>query len=89
MNQQRYALRAHVSYVETIDGAVLLNRRTGRYWQLNPTAALVLRTLCEDGTPEQAADTLAQQYPAAADRAHDDVQALLQALHDADALAAP
>ncbi|MGE6737911.1 lasso peptide biosynthesis PqqD family chaperone, partial [Streptomyces sp. NPDC059900] len=60
--------------------------RTGRYWRLNATAALVLRTLEEGGMPEQAAAELAARHPAAADRARDDVEALLRTLREADAL---
>ncbi|WP_369215000.1 lasso peptide biosynthesis PqqD family chaperone [Streptomyces flavofungini] len=81
-----FALRDHVTVIDTPDGAVLLNQRTGRYWQLNATATLVLRTLAEGGTPEQAAATLTARHPAAADRADGDVEALLRTLRDADAL---
>ncbi|WP_320783358.1 lasso peptide biosynthesis PqqD family chaperone [Streptomyces sp. CRN 30] len=86
MNTTAVALRGHITVTETPDGAVLLNQRTGRYWQLNATAALVLRALADGGTPERAAAALAARHPAAAGRARADVEALLTTLREADAL---
>lgn len=47
-------LAEHVSLTSTEDGAVLLDERTGRYWQLNSTGFVVLHTLLEGGDQEQA-----------------------------------
>ncbi|MFD1148851.1 lasso peptide biosynthesis PqqD family chaperone [Saccharothrix hoggarensis] len=46
-------LAEHVSLTSTEDGAVLLDERTGRYWQLNSTGSFVLHTLLEGGDHEQ------------------------------------
>ncbi|WP_433269053.1 lasso peptide biosynthesis PqqD family chaperone [Actinosynnema sp. CS-041913] len=47
-------LAEHVSMTTTEDGAVLLDERTGRYWQLNATGSVVLHTLLEGGDQEAA-----------------------------------
>ncbi len=77
------ALREGVLLAETEDGISLLDEDSGQYWNLNPTAALVLRTLLEGGTPEQAAVALTKEYRADLDSANRDVQELLQALDSA------
>ena len=46
-------LRDGVSSAETDYGIMLLDEDSGRYWNLNPTAALVLRTLLDGGTPSR------------------------------------
>lgn len=76
-------LRKGVSVTETEDGTVLLDQRSGKYWQLNPSGALILSTLLEGGTPEAAADAVAARYPVDADRALADVRALLETLRAA------
>lgn len=76
-------LRADVSLVETDDGMVLLDERSGRYWQLNRVGGLVLRILLDGATPEDAAKTLATRYPVSRERAHSDVRALVESLHAA------
>ncbi|KOT90416.1 hypothetical protein ADK86_26215 [Streptomyces sp. NRRL F-5755] len=62
---------------------VLLDRSSGKYWQLNATGALVLRTLLEGATSEKAVHDLAERYPAAAHRAADDVDLLIGRLRTA------
>lgn len=76
-------LRADVSVTDTDDGLVLLDERAGRYWQLNRTGALVLQTLLDGGTPEDAAEALATQHAVTAERAAADVAALLAHLRAA------
>lgn len=76
-------LRADVSTADTDDGLVLLDERAGRYWQLNPTGALVLRLLLDGVTPHQAAQTLADRHPVSSEQAAADVTALLKRLHTA------
>ncbi|MGK5728380.1 lasso peptide biosynthesis PqqD family chaperone [Streptomyces sp. URMC 124] len=85
-------LRRDVSATDTEDGMVLLDERAGSYWQLNSTAALILRTLLDgnrdgaregacDGTPERAAQVLTERYPSlSAERAATDVAALIDSL---------
>ncbi|MFC0114005.1 lasso peptide biosynthesis PqqD family chaperone [Kibdelosporangium aridum] len=55
-------LREDVSLTDTDYGTVLLDERSGEYWMLNPTAALVLRTLLAGGTSEDAANQLATEF---------------------------
>ncbi|RMI42839.1 lasso peptide biosynthesis PqqD family chaperone [Actinomadura harenae] len=58
-------------------GAVLLNGQTGRYFQINATAHLILTALLDGATPDQAAERLATTYPDAADRAQTDTTDLI------------
>lgn len=76
-------LRPGVSTADTDYGTTLLDEKSGEYFTLNPTGTLVLRTLLDGGTPEQAAQALAEQYavdPATADR---DVADLIGGLRSA------
>jgi hypothetical protein len=78
------SLHRHVSRADTDDGMVLLDERTGRYWNLNPTAGRVVRALLNGATPEDAAAELAGRYPdVSAEQARADVEALLQSLTEA------
>ncbi|RKN45052.1 lasso peptide biosynthesis PqqD family chaperone [Streptomyces hoynatensis] len=43
---------------------VLLDERTGRYWQLNGTGAHILRALLDGGTPDGVAEALAARVEA-------------------------
>jgi Coenzyme PQQ synthesis protein D (PqqD) len=76
-------LRADVSIADTDNGMVLLDERVGRYWQLNPTGALVLRLLLGGATPHQVAQTLADHYPVSTERAAADIAVLLARLRTA------
>ncbi|MFF8641162.1 lasso peptide biosynthesis PqqD family chaperone [Streptomyces sp. NPDC015345] len=81
------SLHAHVTAVDTDGGAmVLLDERTGKYRQLNPTGALVLRLLLRGGTPEDAAAALAERHPQAGGRVGEDVARLVEALRRAGLL---
>jgi hypothetical protein len=75
------ALRDGVSAADTDYGVMLLDEASGQYWNLNPTAALVLRTLLDGGTPTQAVKELTEQYSVDADTASQDVQDLVGELH--------
>jgi UDP-N-acetylmuramyl pentapeptide synthase len=59
---------------------VLLDERTGRYWQLNATGAAVVAALINGATPEQVTDRLAATRPVSRQRAAADVAALLDQL---------
>jgi hypothetical protein len=76
-------LRDGVSAADTDYGIALLDEDSGQYWNLNPTGALTLRTLLEDGTPEQAVQALTEQYAVDADTANGDVQDLISELRSA------
>jgi hypothetical protein len=76
-------LRAGVSTADTDYGIMLLDEDSGQYWNLNPTAAVVLRTLLDGGTPEQAVAELTGQYAVDADAASRDVHDLVGQLRAA------
>ncbi|HZS20188.1 MAG TPA: lasso peptide biosynthesis PqqD family chaperone [Pseudonocardiaceae bacterium] len=76
-------LRNGVSISEVDYGTVLLDEDRGQYWTLNPTGALVLQTLLGDGTNDQAARALAEQYEVEIDTANLDVQQLVEELRSA------
>ncbi|MDG9718004.1 lasso peptide biosynthesis PqqD family chaperone [Streptomyces sp. DH24] len=78
-------LRFHtdVSTAETQYGTVLLDQRTGEYWELNPTGALVVRTLMDDGDETAAITALVAQFDIDHDRAEQDVTALVRDLRNA------
>lgn len=79
-------LREGVSVAETDDGIALLDENSGQYWNLNPTGALVLRTLLIGGTAAHAARELTAQYAVEADSAKHDVAELVGDLHSAGLL---
>jgi hypothetical protein len=74
-------LRDGVSAADTDYGVMLLDEDSGQYWNLNPTAALVLRTLLDGGTPARAVKELTEQYSVDVDIASQDVQDLVGELH--------
>ncbi|ACU37233.1 lasso peptide biosynthesis PqqD family chaperone [Actinosynnema mirum] len=78
-----FALAPHVTVTTTPHGLVLLDGRSGRYWMVNGTGALVLRHLLDGGTPETAASDLTARFPNAAGAVKSDVDALVSALRDA------
>ncbi|MFJ9822424.1 lasso peptide biosynthesis PqqD family chaperone [Streptomyces sp. NPDC101151] len=74
-------LRGDVCATDTTDGMVLLDEVTGRYWQLNRTAALVLRSLLDGAEPPEAARALREAYPRlSAERAGADTASITRAL---------
>jgi hypothetical protein len=76
-------LRDGVSAADTDYGMALLDEVSGEYWNLNPTAALALRTLLGDGSPAQAVQELTEQYAVDPETASQDVQDLLGELRSA------
>jgi Coenzyme PQQ synthesis protein D (PqqD) len=80
-------LRGGVSTADTDYGIALLDEDSGEYWNLNPTGALVLRTLLEGGTSTDAAQALVQSYDVDTDTASTDVQDLLGGLRSAGLVA--
>ncbi|MGW0515728.1 lasso peptide biosynthesis PqqD family chaperone [Crossiella sp. NPDC003009] len=74
------SLRQDVSTVEVEDGMVLLDERTGRYYQLNNSGALVLTVLMEGGGEQDAAEALTQCYEVPPERARQDAGAVLAQL---------
>ncbi|MFE2499989.1 lasso peptide biosynthesis PqqD family chaperone [Streptomyces scopuliridis] len=79
-----FALAPEVSVTDTEHGTVLLNERTGRYWLLNGTGALVLRALLDGTSPQDIVAGLCQRFPdAKSAQAEQDVDNLLHALRAA------
>lgn len=76
-------LRPGVFDTETEYGIVLLDGDSGEYYDLNPTGALVLRTLLAGATAGQAAHALTKEYAVGLDDATQDVQELLAHLRAA------
>lgn len=80
-------LRDGVSTADTDYGIALLDEDSGEYWNLNPTGALVLRTLLAGGTSADAVQALVERYDIDVDSASRDVQDLLGGLHSAGLVA--
>lgn len=74
---------AHVSTAETDYGTVLLDERGGTYWELNPTATLVVRTLLDGGEEAEAAAALVSEFDIDRAQAQRDVEALVGHLREA------
>ncbi|MGN9845899.1 lasso peptide biosynthesis PqqD family chaperone [Nonomuraea sp. H19] len=73
-------LHAEVTTADTAYGMILLHERNGRYWQLNHTGTLILRTLLAGESPRQAADRLIERYDVGLPQAEHDVRALIDGL---------
>ncbi|MET9322333.1 lasso peptide biosynthesis PqqD family chaperone [Streptomyces sp. NPDC003038] len=71
---------ADVSTAQTDYGTVLLDERAGEYWELNPTATLVVTTLMAGGDETDAVAALANEFDIDVSQAVRDVDALVQQL---------
>ena len=76
-------LRADISVADTDYGQVLLDERTGRYWQLNPTGVVVVRALLDGADEDAAVAALRAGYEVSEDQARQDVSALVAGLRTA------
>jgi hypothetical protein len=79
-------LNREVVTTDTDYGTALLDQRSGRYWTLNPTAALILRVLLSGGDPPRAARALLDEYDVAPATARADVDRLVGELRTAGLL---
>jgi hypothetical protein len=79
-------LREGVSTAETDYGITLLDEDNGEYYNLNPTGALVLRTLLDGGSRAQAVERLTVDYAVDDDTAARDVADLVDNLRSAGLL---
>jgi hypothetical protein len=70
----------NVSTAETDYGTVLLDERAGAYWELNPTATLVVRMLLDGCEEADAAAALVQEFDIDQAQARQDVETLVQQL---------
>ena len=80
-------LRRGVSTADTDYGTTLLDEDSGEYFTLNPTGALVLRTLLDGGTAEQAVAAVRAEYDVDAATAAADVDDLVAGLRSAGLVA--
>ncbi|WP_030316616.1 lasso peptide biosynthesis PqqD family chaperone [Streptomyces sp. NRRL B-3229] len=71
-----------VSTAETDYGTVLLDERVGAYWELNPTATLVVRTLLDGGEESDAAAALVREFDIDQAQAMQDVETLVRELRN-------
>ncbi|MDN3295285.1 lasso peptide biosynthesis PqqD family chaperone [Streptomyces ficellus] len=76
-------LRDGVFTAETEYGIALLDEDHDQYWTLNPSAAIVVRTLLDGKSPDEAVRALTEQYAVDADSAHRDVEELIGELRSA------
>lgn len=72
-----------VVLTDTEYGAVLLEQRTGEYFNLNMTGTIVLRMLVEGEEVPAIVQRLGEEYSVTLEEAREDVDALLTELHDA------
>ncbi|MBW4718143.1 lasso peptide biosynthesis PqqD family chaperone [Saccharothrix obliqua] len=68
---------------EAEDGMVLLNQRTGAYWQLNQMGAHTLERLLAGRTESEVADEFAAVYGVDPARVRDDITAMTERLREA------
>ncbi|GGR97204.1 hypothetical protein GCM10010252_39820 [Streptomyces aureoverticillatus] len=69
-----------VTTADTEYGTVLLDQRSGHYWELNPTGTLVVRTLLEGGEERDAVDAVVAEFDIDRAQAARDVAALIHLL---------
>jgi hypothetical protein len=79
-----FALNPDVSISEAEDGMVLLDQRSGRYWQLNVTGARIVRLLLDGRTTGDVVDELRAKHPDGGDQVATDVAGLLDHLRRAE-----
>ncbi len=74
------SLRQDISIVAVEDGMVLLDERSGRYYQVNGSGAVVLGVLLEGGGEDEAADALTERYDVCRERALADAAEIIRRL---------
>ena len=76
-------LRADVAMTDTDTGLVLLDERTGKYWQTNSTGAFVLHQLLGGTSGPEVVSLLRTRYSVDAEQAGADVDGLVGRLRSA------
>ncbi|MFF1482909.1 lasso peptide biosynthesis PqqD family chaperone [Streptomyces sp. NPDC058301] len=66
-----------VSTAQTDYGTVLLDQRSGQYWELNPTATLIIQTLLAGQDEAAATDAVVAEFDIDRERAQRDVTQLV------------
>ncbi|MFJ9865894.1 lasso peptide biosynthesis PqqD family chaperone [Streptomyces sp. NPDC101165] len=72
----------NVSTAQTDYGTVLLDEQAGAYWELNPSATLVVRALLDGGEETDAVAALVREFDIDEAQALHDVEALVRQLRD-------
>ncbi|KUN91688.1 lasso peptide biosynthesis PqqD family chaperone [Streptomyces caeruleatus] len=75
-----FTVRDGISRVGTEYGDVILDETNGRYWHVNPTAALVLDTVEHGGDGEKAAERLVSRFGIDHGTARTDAEKILSRL---------
>lgn len=75
-----YSLADEHSVARTDYGVVLLNEATGKFWNLNPSGALVFDALLTTGTVESAAAAVMREFAVDSAIATADASEVLQKL---------
>jgi len=73
-------LKTDISLCPTEHSAVVLNERTGQYWQLNETGAEILELLVHGTAADDIAGRLADRRTVSRERALTDVRSLVGSL---------
>ncbi|MFE3927342.1 lasso peptide biosynthesis PqqD family chaperone [Streptomyces sp. YIM B13508] len=81
-------LRPGVVTADTEYGMALLDQNSGEYFTLNPTAALIVRTLLDGTSRQQAVTALTDRYDVPAEQVEEDITRILEKLRAARLLAA-
>lgn len=77
MTHDRYRLAPHVRLAEAEGGAILLDTRGAKYWQLNTTGFRVTELLIEGLTSAEIVDRLAEEMDAPRPTLETDIGSLL------------
>ncbi|MFJ2775128.1 PqqD family peptide modification chaperone [Kitasatospora sp. NPDC087315] len=73
----------HVTLVRESEAAVLLDKKSGKYFRLNRLGADVFDLLSAGQSPEEITETLRKRFPEARERIPDDVLRLVEQLRAA------
>nr|QHZ32194.1 lasso peptide biosynthesis PqqD family chaperone [Streptomyces humidus] len=80
----KLSLARDVTLTSVDTGAVLLDGRRGRYWQLNQSGSAILRRLLDGESPAATAASLSAAAPVSEAQARQDVRALVESLSAAN-----
>lgn len=83
MDHAQYALAQGVDLVDVDFGAVLLNRVSGKYWELNEVGGRILHLSVSNVPSEAIINNIAENYEAERATISHDVNQLLESLVDA------
>ena len=81
--QRRFKPARRVLVQPVADGLTLLNLDTGQYYELESVAAAMWELMCDDGSPADAATSLASRFGADPDRVARDMDDFVSSLEAA------